>query len=113
MTPFAAQPAQESALEDLSVEPIGLGSPMLARHCDARGMNDVGFNAMRLQPASQPEAIAPRLLGDGDALNLTTRPDRLLLPTRQELPKCLRIRPKLLQGWRLMPGTIPAASQLV
>jgi len=51
---LAAQPAEKSAFEQLGVETVGLRSPVIARHRDTRGVNDVGLNAARLEPACQP-----------------------------------------------------------
>src|SRR5262249_22007070 len=70
VVPLAAQPAQKGALELLGVEPIGLGAPVLARHRHARGMNDMGLDTARSQPAGQPEAVPAGLEGDGDARDL-------------------------------------------
>ena len=51
---LAAQPAQKSAFEQLGVEPIGLGAPVLARYGYARCVNDMGLDvARRSQRASQ------------------------------------------------------------
>src|SRR5262249_47643200 len=59
--PLAAQPAEKSTFEQLGVETVGLRSPMLARHRHTRGVNDVGLNAARLEPACQPEAVTAGL----------------------------------------------------
>src|SRR6202023_3719736 len=58
MAPFPAPPPQEPALEQLSVEPVGLGPAMLPRYRDTRGMDHVRFDPARIQPTRQPEAIA-------------------------------------------------------
>jgi hypothetical protein len=49
---LAAKPANEDALEQLSVESIRLRPPMFARHSHARRMDDVGFDAAHSQPPS-------------------------------------------------------------
>ena len=43
---------------------------MFARHCDARGVNDVSLNTACPQPTRQPEAITSGLISDNDALDL-------------------------------------------
>jgi len=48
---LAAQPAEKGPFEQLGVETIGLGAPVLARYGDARCVDDVGLNAARAQPA--------------------------------------------------------------
>src|SRR3954453_2782183 len=42
---FATQPAEEGTLEQLGVEPVRLGPPMLPRHGDARRVDNMGLNA--------------------------------------------------------------------
>src|SRR5215210_3125036 len=64
---FAAQPADEDALEQSRVKAICLGPAMLARDSDAGRVDDVGFDAAGPEPARQPEAVAARLEGDRDA----------------------------------------------
>jgi hypothetical protein len=39
--PFAAQPAEEGTLEELGVQPVGLGTPVLTRHCHAGSVDDM------------------------------------------------------------------------
>src|SRR5262245_31413921 len=48
---LAAQPAEKGAFEQLGVETIGLRPPMLARHRYTRGVDDVGLDAARPEPA--------------------------------------------------------------
>ncbi len=69
MIPLAAQPAEKRAFEQLGVETISLRSPMLARHRDTRGVNDVGLNAVRPEPACQPEAVTAGLEGNDNAFD--------------------------------------------
>src|SRR3954452_5769342 len=45
VAPFAAQPAEEGALEQLGVEPVSLGPPVLPRDRDARRVDGVGLDA--------------------------------------------------------------------
>jgi len=66
---LAAQPAEKRAFEQLGIETVGLRSPMLARYCHTRGMNGVGLNIVRLEPACQPEAVTAGLEGNDNALD--------------------------------------------
>ncbi len=54
MLRLAAQPAEEGALEQLGVEPVGLGAPVIPLHRNASGADDMGLDATRPQPAHQP-----------------------------------------------------------
>src|SRR6516162_1976664 len=47
MAPFAPQPTQEPALQQLGVEPIGLGPAMFPRHGHTRGMDHVRLDPTR------------------------------------------------------------------
>ena len=110
---FATQPAEEGALEQLGVEPVGLRPPMLARDGDARRVDDVGLDAVRPQPAGQPEAVAPGLEGDGDARR-SARP-ALAASSRQRCSSrssAASSGSSFFSGWRSTPGTMPATSQL-
>ena len=60
-------------------------------------MDDIGFDLMRPQPARQPEAVAPRLIGDGDAFDGAPSSHRLLPPAMQELQEPLLVDCELLQ----------------
>ncbi len=54
MLRFTPQPAQKGAFQQFGIKPISLRSAMLSRDCNARRMNDVGFNASsRSQRANQ------------------------------------------------------------
>ena len=112
MIPLAAQPAEKGALEQLGVEPVGLGPPVLPRHRHARGMNDVRLDAARSQPARQPEAVAAGLEGDGDALDLVASLLRFLRHRSSSFNKAFSSASSFFNGWRSTPGTIPATSQL-
>src|ERR1700751_1547660 len=67
MTPFATQPPQEGAMQQLGVEPVGFRSAMLPRYRDTRGLDHVRLNATRLEPARQPEAVAAGFEGERNA----------------------------------------------
>src|SRR3954452_4394815 len=81
---FAAQPAEEDAFEQSRVEAICLGPAMLAGDGHAGGVNDIGFDAPGPEPARQPEAIAARLEGDGDAGDRAAVLGRLCTPAHQQ-----------------------------
>jgi hypothetical protein len=51
MLPLTAQPTEKGTLELLGVEPVGLGTPVLTRDRNTRGMNDVGLDSARSKPA--------------------------------------------------------------
>ena len=105
---LAAQPAQEGALEQLGVEPVGLGPPVLARDGDARRVDDVGLDAARPQPAGEPEAVAPGLEGDREAGDRAPGPGRLVPPALQQRGAAPpRPASSFFSGWRPIPGTMP------
>jgi len=70
VVPLAAEPAKKGAFEVLCVEAVGLGAPVLSRHRNARGMNDMGLDTARSQPAGQPEAIPTGLEGHSNTIDL-------------------------------------------
>src|SRR5262245_31356803 len=81
---LAAQPAEKSTFEQLGVETVGLRSPTLARHRHTRGVNDVGLNAARLEPACQPEAVTAGLEGNDNAFDPASCFLRFLPPSMQQ-----------------------------
>ena len=97
MIRLAAKPADEDALEQLSVEPIRLRPPMLARHSYARRMDDVGFDAAHPQPPSQPEAVTAGLEREGDPCDRPACLYRLVPPPLDQLQQGLLVRIELLQ----------------
>src|SRR5215467_15275943 len=94
---LAAQPAEKSTFEQLGVETVGLRSPMLARHRHTRGVNDVGLNAARLEPACQPEAVTAGLEGNDNAFDPASCFLRFLPPSMQQPQQCALIDRQLLQ----------------
>src|SRR6266550_1525560 len=66
---LAAQPAEKGPFEQLGVEPVGLGAPVLARYGYARCVDNVGLDAACPQPARQPETIPASLEGDYNAFD--------------------------------------------
>jgi hypothetical protein len=101
VAPFAAQPAKEGALEQFGVEPVRLGPPMLPRHGDARGVDDIRFNATCPQPARQPEPVAAGLESDADAHDPTASPGRLVPPTLKQPKQSDLVGLDLLHGLAL------------
>jgi hypothetical protein len=97
MAPLAAEPAEERSLEQLRVEPVGLGAAMLARHGNARGMDDVRLYALREEPACQPEAVVAGFEGYCDATDPVASPLSFRSPLLQQLQQRVRIDRKLLQ----------------
>jgi hypothetical protein len=83
MTPFATQPPQEPALQQLGVEPIGFGPAMLPRYRDTRGMDHVRLHPTRLKPARQPEAVAAGFEGNRNPRDRAASPDCLIPPAMQ------------------------------
>ena len=80
---LATQPAEKRAHQQFRVDPISLGPPMFAGHRDARSMDDVGLDAARLQPARQPEAVAPGLIGANDPPDRPSGLVRFISPAQQ------------------------------
>jgi len=56
----------------LRVEPVGFGAPVLARHGNARGMDDMRLDAARPQPTGEPKSVPAGLEGDGSVGDLVT-----------------------------------------
>src|SRR5436190_2900004 len=104
MAPFPAQPPQEPALQQLGVEPVGLGPAMLPRYCDTRGMDHVRFDPARIQPPCQPEAIAAGFEGQCNPRDLFTGPDRFIAPAMQQAKKPFGTRFQLLARLTLNAG---------
>jgi hypothetical protein len=89
---FAPQPAKTHALEQARIETVRLRPPVLARHGDARRMDDLRLNAPCPQPARQPEAFAAGFVGDGDPRDPASRLGRLVLPAPQQGEQRGRVR---------------------
>ena len=109
---LAAQPAEKGAFEQLRVETVSLGAPMLARHRHTRCVNDVGLEAARLEPARQPEAVTASLEGDCNALILRPAFSASSRHRCSSFSNALSSTASFFNGWRSTPGTIPATSQL-
>jgi hypothetical protein len=94
MAPFPTQPPQEPPLQQLGVEPIGLGSAMFPRYRDAQGMDHMRLHLARLKPARQPEAVATGFEGQCDPCDLAVSLDCLVAPAMQQAkqPFCTRLQ---------------------
>src|SRR5438270_8112618 len=84
MAPFATQPPQEPALEQLGVEPVGFRSAVLPRYRDTRGMDHVSLYSTRRKPARQPKAVAAGFEGKCNPGDRAAGPDRLIPPAMQQ-----------------------------
>ena len=92
MAPFATQPPQEPALQQLGVEPIGLCPSMFPRHGHTRGMDHVRLDTTRLQP----EAVAAGFEGNRNPRDRAAGPDRLIPPAMQQAKQPFWVRLQLL-----------------
>jgi hypothetical protein len=88
MAPFATQPPQEPALQQLGVEPVG--------YRDTRGMDHVSLYSTRREPARQPKAVAAGFEGNRNPRDRAASPDRLILPAMQQGQQPFWVRLKLL-----------------
>ncbi len=59
MLRLAAQPAEEGALEQLGVEPVDLGAPVIPLHRNAGRVDDMGLDAMFAAPTRSPTPEPP------------------------------------------------------
>jgi hypothetical protein len=84
MAPFPTQPPQEPALQQFSVQPIGLCPSMFPRNGHTRGMDHVRLYPTPLKPARQPEAVAAGLEGNRNPRDSAAGPDRLIPPAMQQ-----------------------------
>ena len=104
MAALAAQPAKEHAHQHAGVQPVRLCPMVFARDRDTPRMDDVHFDPSSPQPPHQPEPVAPRLVGEGDASDRSARPRRLGPPAFQQPPQPSRIRLHFLDGLPLDAG---------
>src|SRR5262245_47537261 len=93
MAPFATQPPQEPALQQLGIEPVGLRPAMPPRYGETRGMDHMRLDATRRKPARQPKTVAAGFEGRHHPGDRTTGPDRLIPPAMQQSkqPFCLQL----------------------
>jgi hypothetical protein len=80
---------------------------MLARHGNARRMNDVCLNIVRPKPAGQPEAITAGLECDGNAFDFAAKSDCLISPALQEAQQRAFVSRQLLQRLAVEPRLDP------
>ena len=93
---LAAQPAKKGAFEQLGVEPISLGAPMLARHRYTRCVNDVGLDAARLSQRANQKPSRPA--SKATAMRSILRPAfSASSPSMQQLQQCALVDRELLQ----------------
>src|SRR6516225_323784 len=108
---LAAQPAKKRTFEQLGVESVSFGAPMLARYRYTRCVYDVSLDAARLEPARQPEAVSASLEGDCNALDPASCFLRFFSPSMQ-LQQCALVDRELFQrlalGARHDTGNEPA-----
>ena len=103
---LAAQPAEKGALEQLGVETVGLGAPVLARHGYARCVDNVGLDAACSKPARQPETVSAGFKGDGNAFDPASCFLRLLTPAIEQLQQALGTRVTLREPSNTRPGEL-------
>src|SRR5215469_4333274 len=84
MAPVPPQPAQKPPLEQFGVEPIGLGPSMFPRYRDTRGVDHMRLDTTRLQPARQPETVAPGFEGQRNPRDCAAGLYRLVAPAMQQ-----------------------------
>src|SRR5262249_16223948 len=94
---LAPQPAKRGALEQLSVESIGLGAPVLARYGYARRVDDVGLNVVRPEPTRQPKAVPAGFETDRDAFDPVSCLLRFLSPAIEQPQEGVLVDLDLLQ----------------
>src|SRR4051795_7203855 len=70
-------------------------------------MDDIGLHPAFSEPARQPEAVTPGLIGNDNALKRPTRFCGLVPPTLQKPEQRVPIRLKLLQRLPVNPGHDP------
>src|SRR5437870_9073005 len=108
MAPFATQPPQEPALQQLGVEPVGFRPAMLPRYRDTRGMDHVRLYSTRLEPARQPEAVAASFEGKRNPRDSAAGSDRLIPPAMQHGKQPFWARLQLLARLTLNPRNYTA-----
>ena len=109
MPRFAPEPAERGAQENVEVDAVGLGAPAVALDRNARGMQDVDFDAMGHQGPRDPETVEARFVPRHHAPDLATGLFRLALPPLDR-PEHGADAPaaRLRIGRRDRPGTLAA-----
>jgi hypothetical protein len=75
-------------------------------------MDHIGFDVAGSQPARQPKAVATGLISDGDARDRAPSFGRFVLPAVQSAKQRASSGLIFFSGWRAIPGTTAATSQL-
>src|SRR6202035_4951640 len=91
-------------LQQLGVEPVGLGPAMFPRYRDTRGMDHMRLDPTRTQPPRQPEAVAAGFEGQRNPRDLFTSPDCLIAPAKQQAKQPFGTRLQLLARLTLNAG---------
>jgi hypothetical protein len=104
VAPFPTQPPQEPPLQQLGVEPVGLGPAMFARYGDTRGMDHMRLHPTRPKPARQPEAVTTGFEGQCNPRDLAAGLDRLIPPAMQQDKQPFWVRLQLLARLALNAG---------
>src|SRR6202043_3581269 len=104
MPPSPTQPPQDRPLQQLGVEPVGLGPAMFPRYRDTRGMDHMRLDPTRTQPPRQPEAVAAGFEGQRNPPDLFTSPDCLIAPAKQQAKQPFGTRLQLLARLTLNAG---------
>src|SRR6516225_7991205 len=80
---------------------------MFPRYSHTSGVDDVGIDAAISQPAGQPKAIAPGLIGDGNSGDLLPGLDGFVAPAMQKPQQHFWIRSNFLQRFSIDAGEQP------
>src|SRR4051794_35832213 len=110
---FAAQPADEDPFEQSRVEAIFFRRPMLARDGHAGRVDDVGFDTAGPEP-QRPSQNPSRPASNATTMRVIVRPF-WVASARQRInnrSKSTSLGSSFFSGWRSIPGTMPATSQL-
>src|SRR3954454_16898186 len=107
MAPFATQPPQEPALQQLGVEPVGFRPAMLPRYRHTRGMDHVSLDATRRKPTRQPKPVAAGFKGKCNPRDRAPGPDRLIAPAMQQDKQPFWVRFQLFARLTLNAGKHP------
>src|SRR5262249_31032569 len=94
---LAAQPAKKGAFEQLGIEPVGLGTPVLPRYGYARCMNDMDLDVAGPEPARQPAAVTASLESDSDPFDHVSCLLGFLSPSMLQLKQFALVGRELLQ----------------
>jgi hypothetical protein len=106
---LVAQLTQKGAHELLGVEPVGLGTPVFARHRRASRMNDMGLDtALTSQRASQEPS---RPVSKSRAMLVILCPAFSARQRSSSFESSFSSAASFFNGWRSTPGMIPATSQ--